>query len=116
MADLYAPLQKGAVASTKTRDTIRAGLARRHARERRFRAYGIAAICAALGAVVILFAMILTKGLPAFTQANVQLEVFFDPEVIKVAPKPEIQPGQSLADGERARLTWERQVTMVNWN
>ena len=95
---------------------IRAGIAKRHARERRFRAYGIAAICAALTAVAILFGMILYKGVPAFWQANVELEIFFDPEIIKVPERPQPQPGQSPAELEKQQLAWERQVTMVNWN
>ena len=95
---------------------IRAGIAKRHARERRFRAYGIAAICAALTAVAILFGMILYKGVPAFWQANVELEIFFDPDVIKVPERAQPQPGQSSAELEKQQLAWERQVTMVNWN
>jgi len=103
-------------ASGETLKTIRSGLARRHARERRFRTYGIAAICAALGAVAILFTMILAKGLPAFSQATLTLEVFFDPAVIKVDPKPVQEQGQSEADYQKALRDWERQVTLVNWN
>ncbi len=95
---------------------IRAGLASRHAREKRFRFYGIAAIAAALGFVAILFVMILSKGLPAFTQATLSLDVAFDPEIIKVEAKPQQQAGQSPADYRRALLDWERQVTMLNWN
>lgn len=95
---------------------IRAGLASRHAREKRFRFYGIAAIAAALGFVAILFVMILSKGLPAFTQATLSLDVAFDPEIIKVEAKPQQQAGQSPADYRKALLDWERQVTMLNWN
>lgn len=95
---------------------IRAGLAKRHARERRFRAYGIAAIVAALGFVAILFSMILYKGLPAFTQATATLEVYFDPEVIKVGDAPARQQVQSDAEFQKAQHSWQRQVTMLNWN
>lgn len=95
---------------------IRAGLSARHAREKRFRGYGIAAICAALGFVAILFVMILAKGLPAFTQAKLDIDVFFDPEVVAVDPKPVQAQGQSQAEFRRALGEWERQVTMVNWN
>ena len=95
---------------------IRSGLRARHARERRFRAYGIAAIVAALGFVVMLFSMILIKGLPAFTQAKLTLDVYFDPEIVKVEAKPTRQEGQSPAEYRRALLDWERAVTMVNWN
>ena len=102
--------------STKRLELIRSGLRARHARERRFRGYGVAAIVAALGFVAILFVMILSKGLPAFTQAKIALDVYFDPAIIKVEPKPVQEEGQSPADHRRALLDWERQVTMVNWN
>ncbi len=95
---------------------IRAGLSGRHAREKRFQLYGIAAIVAALGFVAILFGMIAVKGLPAFMQASFALDVTFDPAVVKVDPKPEQRPGQSPADYRAEVLAWERAVTMVNWN
>jgi len=117
MADTFAQYINTDTDKSKARlDRIKAGLKRRHAREMRFRAYGIAAIAAALGFVVILFGMILVKGLPAFTQATLHLDVFFDPEIIEVDPRPEQRPGQSLADFQRDLLAWERQVTLVNWN
>ena len=95
---------------------IRGGLARRHARERRFRLYGLAAIAAALAFVAILFGIILSKGLPSFTQASMTLEVFFDPEIVEIDPRPVQEEGQSPADYRAAVLAWERDVTMVNWN
>lgn len=95
---------------------IRSGLAARHAREKRFKAYGIAAIALALGFVAILFTNIISKGLPAFTQATASLDVFYDPAIINVDPKPEPQSGQSPADFNRAMLDWQRSVTLVNWN
>ena len=95
---------------------IRSGLKARHAREKRFRGYGIAAIAAALGFVVILFTMILAKGLPAFTQATLALDVNFDPEIIQVDDRPVQDASQSAADYRAAVLAWERQVTMLNWN
>jgi phosphate transport system permease protein len=95
---------------------VRAGLASRHGREKRFRFYGMAAIAAALGAVVILFGMILSKGLPAFTQATLTLDVAFDPAIVKVEDKPQRREGQSPADHRQEMLAWERKVTMLNWN
>jgi len=97
-------------------ERIRAGLKARHAREKRFRLYGIAAISAALVFVATLFGMILAKGLPAFTQANLVLDVTFDPAVVKAAPKPVRKEGQSPAAYERELLDWQRAVTMLNWN
>ena len=46
---------------------------KRNASERRFRYYGIAAICAGLAFLVTLVAAILTAGLPAFRQAVVEI-------------------------------------------
>jgi len=95
---------------------IRAGLSARHRSEKRFRFYGVAAIVAALTFVVILFGMILVRGLPAFTQATLTLDVTFDPEIIKVEPKPQQAQDQSPADYRQELLAWERRATMVNWN
>jgi len=95
---------------------IRAGLSARHAREKRFRLYGVAAIAAALGFVAILFGMILVRGLPAFTQATLSLDVAFDPAILKVEDKPQRREGQSPAEFRKTLLDWERKVTMLNFN
>jgi phosphate transport system permease protein len=98
------------------RAAVRAGLKRRHLGERIFRVSGIVAIVLALGFVAMLFTDVLRKGIPAFTQANITLDVTFDPEVIKVDPAPVRTEGQSDAEYRAARLGWERQVAMLNWN
>src|SRR5690606_7446320 len=117
MAHPFTPqLDPAADGSAERLKRIRASLGKRHAQERRFRAYGIAAIAAALGFVAILFSMILYQGLPAFTQANLTADVDVDPESVKVADRPVQAPDQSVADYRRAVLDWERKVTMVNWN
>ncbi|ODT79230.1 MAG: phosphate ABC transporter, permease protein PstA [Pelagibacterium sp. SCN 64-44] len=102
--------------AAERRKLVRAGLARRHLGERLFRLFGIVAICLALGFVALLFTDVLRKGVPAFTQSNIHLEVSFDPELLKVDPAPSRAPGQSDADFRAARLAWERQVAMLNWN
>jgi len=95
---------------------VRAGLAARHAREWRFRFYGILAILAALSFIAILFGMILSRGLPAFTQATLTLDVHFDAAVIKVGERPTRTGNQSHAEYAKAVSDWERKMTMVNWN
>ena len=65
-----------------TRARVAAGLRRRHAAERRFRWYGIAAVLLAVLALVALFSTIIAKGYTAFWQTTIRLEVFFDPEVL----------------------------------
>src|SRR5690606_24383051 len=69
-----------------------------------------------LAFVVILFGMILSRGLPAFTQATLTLDVHFDPAIVKVEEKPVRATGQSAAEFAKAMSDWERKVTMVNWN
>ncbi len=102
--------------AAERRKLVRAGLTRRHLNERLFRIFGIVAICLALGFVALLFTDVLRKGIPAFTQSNLHLEVSFDPELLKVDPAPIRAAGQSDADFRSARLGWERQVAMLNWN
>lgn len=102
--------------AAERRKLVRSGLARRHLGERLFRLAGIVAICLALGFVSLLFADILRKGVPAFTQSNLHLQVSFDPELLNVDPAPVRAAGQSDADFRSARLGWERQVAMLNWN
>ncbi len=102
--------------AAERRNLVRAGLTRRHLNERLFRTFGIIAICLALGFVALLFTDVLRKGIPAFTQSNLHLEVTFDPELLKVDPAPVRAAGQSDADFRSARLGWERQVAMLNWN
>ncbi|MGI6247038.1 MAG: phosphate ABC transporter permease PstA [Pseudochelatococcus sp.] len=94
---------------------VRAGLARRHLVERLFRGAGLAAIVIALGLVVTLFWMMVSKGAPAFMQATLSLDATFDPAVVKVGPAPVRAVGQSDADFRAAMLAWRRQVAAVNW-
>ncbi len=60
-------------------EIVQAGLKRRYRAEKRFRLFGIIAIVISLLFLVILFADILGKGLPAFRQTHIRLSVFFDP-------------------------------------
>lgn len=66
----------------KTADLVRKGLARRHRAERRFRLYGLIAIISGLAFLSFLLISIVGKGLPAFQQTFVRLDVYFDPEQI----------------------------------
>ena len=103
-------------AARARRETVRKGLGRRHLTERLFRGFGIGAILIALGLVGTLFWMVISKGYPAFTQANATLEVYFDPEILSFDPAPVREAGQSDADYRAAHLRWQRTVTMANWN
>lgn len=68
-------------------------LGRRYAAERRFKLYGLTAIGLALAFLAFLFFDIVSKGITAFWQTQVQIEVTFDPA--KVDP---------LGDGSEASL------------
>lgn len=57
-------------------------LAKRHAAERRFRLYGIAAISLGVFLVLSLFVSIALNGVSAFWQTQIRLEVFFDPKIV----------------------------------
>jgi len=63
-------------------DTVRAGLARRYARERRFRFFGWLAVVMSFIFVAALFASIIATGYQAIWQTRIGLEVYFDPQVI----------------------------------
>ena len=65
-----------------TSAAVSASLKRRYAAETRFKAYGIVAIAIALSALVVLFADIAGKAIPAFTQTMIKLDVTLYPQDI----------------------------------
>ncbi|MDX1607121.1 MAG: phosphate ABC transporter permease PstA [Candidatus Competibacterales bacterium] len=65
-----------------TSERLRAGLERRHRAERRFRRYGLVAICLGLAFVALLFVDIISKGYSAFWQTYIQLDISFSEQVI----------------------------------
>jgi phosphate transport system permease protein len=71
--------------AAETQARVRAGLARRYRAERRFRAYGLAAVALGIAFVVFLFGTVLSQGLSVLRQAYVQLDITYDPEVIDPA-------------------------------
>jgi len=71
--------------AAETQERVRAGLARRYRAEKRFRAYGMAAIAVGVAFVIFLFGTVFAQGLSVLRQAYVKVEVFYDPEVIDPA-------------------------------
>jgi phosphate transport system permease protein len=61
---------------------VKAGLPKRKAAERRFRAYGLGAIILALLVLAILLVDIVGKGYTAFLQTRIAVDVFVDPAVV----------------------------------
>lgn len=66
-------------AATTLRQTVEARLKVRHAQERRFRAYGFAAIAIALSFLAILLGRIVAQGYTTFQEYSVTIPVFVDP-------------------------------------
>lgn len=90
------PASAGAVS-----EAVTASIRRRYAAERRFRAYGIAAIIFAILCLSLLLFTIIRTALPAFTQTMVRLEVALDPQTID--PTGERQP-QALSSADYQKL------------
>ncbi len=80
---------------------------KRYAAERRFRAYGAAAILAAVAILAILIVSIVSKGYSAFVQTEIALEITFDPEVIDPTGErdPEVLASANYAPLIRDALT-----------
>ncbi|RDE08193.1 phosphate ABC transporter permease PtsA [Pelagibacterium lacus] len=102
-------------AALDRRERVRNGLSRRHRGEAIFRGIGIAAIAIALALVGTLFWQVLSKGLPAFTQATLHLDVTFDEDVITAGPAPLRSDYASAAQYEAAFLDWRRALAGINW-
>ena len=73
---------------SETTSLVRRSLKKRYAAEKRFRAYGIFAIAASLGFLVILLTSIISKGWPAFTQTFVKLDVELSVDTLGVSESP----------------------------
>ncbi len=79
MTDAALPSSAMTTAVTERRDF---GLKRRHAAERRFRFYGIAAITIGLVFLVILLTSVISKGYTAFVQTSITIPVEFNLDII----------------------------------
>jgi phosphate transport system permease protein len=99
-----------------TRDKVVASLKRRKAQETRFRFVGISAVVIALGLVGLLFTTILSKGLPAFWQATFVMDVYFDPEVVQIGPKPVRNANENEADFGQRMVAWQTELGFVDFN
>ena len=79
MTDAALPSSAMTTPATERRDF---GLKRRHAAERRFRFYGIAAITIGLVFLVILLTSVISKGYTAFVQTSITIPVEFNLDLI----------------------------------
>ncbi len=69
---------------------VEASIKRRYAREKRFRLYGLIAILASLSFLAMLITTITYRGLPAFTQTFIKLDVTLDQQTLGVNDQPDI--------------------------
>jgi phosphate transport system permease protein len=69
----------------ETQAIVARSIRRRYWAERRFRAYGFAAVAAGMASLVYLFFVIFSNGIGAFRQAQVRLDLFYDPAIIDAA-------------------------------
>ncbi|MBV5329595.1 MAG: phosphate ABC transporter permease PstA [Chlorobium sp.] len=85
-----------------TMDRVNVGLAKRYRKERRFRFFGLSAICASLLFLVLLLGSITAKGYTAFLQTEILLDVHFDKEVLDVGNLNTADYGALVKEGVRA--------------
>ena len=72
-----------------TTDIVRQSLKRRYAKEKRFRLFGLISIVASLSFLAILLISITIRGLPAFKQTFIQLDVQLDADTLGVGENPQ---------------------------
>ncbi|WP_202912946.1 phosphate ABC transporter permease PstA [Acuticoccus sediminis] len=102
--------------SKSNRELVASKLGKRHRSETMFKSMGLGAILIGISLVGILFGSILYKGIPAFWQATLHLNLTFDPEIIDIDPRPTQQPGQSAADFHDELLSWQRALRRAKWD
>ena len=101
-----ATLNRAGPGSVSDRSTarLRKNLKRRHARERRFKLYGVAAIAIAIGFLALLLGRIIEQGHTAFWAHSVQTEVYLDPARIDPLYPEGTNFDQMVAEQQLARL------------
>jgi len=68
--------------SAETRKRVEASLRGRYRRESWFKTFGLMAVLVSVSFVVFFFVSIVSQGYTAFTQTYIQVDVYFDPDVI----------------------------------
>ena len=71
--------------SRSTIDIVNRNLAKRYAKEKRFRLFGLASIIAGLAALCFLMVTIVSTGWGGFTQSYIQLTLDLDPQVLSIS-------------------------------
>ncbi len=107
---------KAVAAPSQVQQKVIASLQKRHRKERLFRALGLSAVLISLALVAVLFINIFAKGLPAFWQSTITLDIYFDPKIIKVPEKPVQAADESDNDYRQRDLAWQTQLGFINFN
>ncbi len=112
------PQDKTALAQQRDlmQQRVAQSLAKRHAKEKRFKLTGQLAVGTALAFVAILFISIFSKGLPAFWQATLTLDIYFDPDIILIDEKPVQAAGESDATFQERYQAWQMDLAFINFN
>ncbi len=95
---------------------IQQSLARRHRKEKLFKASGLAAVIAGLLFVVVLFGSIMAKGVPAFWQSSLNVPIYFDPKLIQVPIEPVARADENPAQFQARYIAWQTQMGQVDWD
>lgn len=104
------------VARSKVQQQVVSSLQKRHRQEKLFRGAGVTAVSISILLVLLLFVNIFSKGLPAFWQHAIQLDIYFDPAVVQISAKPVQQTDESDNAFRQRDLEWRSEVSMINFN
>lgn len=107
---------KPVAAPSLVQQKVIASLNKRHRKEKLFRGLGLTAVLVSLALVAVLFINIFSKGVPAFWQSAVTLDIYFDPAIIKIPAKPVQQADESDNDYRQRDLAWQTEVGFINFN
>ena len=107
---------KAVAAPSLVQQKVIASLHKRHRKERLFRAVGLSAVLISLALVAVLFIIIFAKGLPAFWQSTITLDIYSDPKIIKIPEKPVQAADESDNDYRQRDLAWQTQLGFINFN
>ncbi|MDP5205871.1 DUF3333 domain-containing protein [Alishewanella sp. SMS9] len=103
-------------AYSKVQQQVVRSLKKRHRQEKLFRTAGLLAVSASILLVILLFVNIFAKGLPAFWQHSITLDIYFDPAIVKISEKPQPQAGETENEFRQRDLAWRSEVGLVNFN
>ncbi|MDP4944195.1 MAG: phosphate ABC transporter permease PstA [Alishewanella sp.] len=103
-------------AYSKVQQQVVRSLKKRHRQEKLFRTAGLLAVSASILLVILLFVNIFAKGLPAFWQHSITLDIYFDPAIVKISEQPQMQAGETENEFRQRDLAWRSEVGLVNFN